>query len=76
MEERGTLDFKVKQINFRYVSKFQKVKVPKIFLKGQNDAVKLPLESHFTQSVFLELTIKTEKIKIHDAIYLKDAYGR
>lgn len=48
MEERGTLDFKVKQINFRYVSKFQKVKVPKIDLKGQNDVMKLPLASHFT----------------------------
>lgn len=46
------------------------------FKKGQNNLGKLSLESHFTWQVFLELTMKTEKIKIRDAVHLKYVYGR
>lgn len=46
MEKKGTSDNK--QIHFRYIGNFQKVKVPnEILKKGQNNVGDLSLQSHF-----------------------------
>lgn len=76
MEKKGTPDIKKKN-HFRYIGKFQKVKTPIWnFRKGQNNVGDLSLESHFAWPVFVEVTIKTEKIKICGALHLKHVYGR